>query len=240
MSNQVVQLQPVCSGNQCTWKIELNIVDISTSPTCVEGYAVPRYFQLVMPTTNVPLTSATFSITAKWTDGVITSIYAFDNEGGLSIFLNGTKIVTIEGLESCCSTFPSWCSCAPKDQSYTVDITSLLNPLATNVLEIRSDVDCAISSWHVDATVTAAFAGAVAPTGAPVQIPASPSPPAKPSISTIAIALILVGGIAAGALGFYIAERHGKEIAARATSAARAAGRKTYEELRRRLRGLAS
>jgi hypothetical protein len=240
VSSRVVQVQPVCSGNQCTWRIELDIVDIGTSPTCLGGYAVPRYFQLIMPPTNAPLTSASFSITAKWTDGVITSVYALDNEGGLTIFLNGAKIVTVKGLESCCPTFPIACSCAPKDQSYTVDITSLLNPLATNVLEIRSDVDCATSSWHVNATVTATFASAVAPTGTPIQIPAPPAPPTKPSLTSVAIALILVGGIAAGALGYYIAERHGKEIAAKATSAAKAVGRKAYEELRRRLRGSAS
>jgi hypothetical protein len=192
-----------------------------------------------MPSVNVPLTSATLQVSAKWTDGAIYSVYFLDNEGGVTIFLNGQKVVEVLGGPACaksCWSYPYFCSCTPPDQTYTVDITNLLQP-QQNALEVREDIDCAISAWNLTITVTATYAQPVVPTtvtsSSPTSVviyPQSPTPPTQTKVSwtPIIIGGLVIAGIVAGVAGYMSASPETKrKVQETAKRTARAAGRAT-------------
>ncbi len=241
MSTSPANVYPSCSGNTCTWQITMSFADTCSSPLCLGGCAKSNYFNLVMPNVNVPLTSATLQVVAKWTDGNIYSVYFLDNEGGVTIFLNGQKVVEVLGAPACsksCWSYPFFCSCRPPDQTYTVDITNMLQP-QQNALEVREDIDCAISAWDLTITITATYAGPVVPTTTPTGTSVSPtspvviypSPPAhatKVNWTPIIIGALVVAGIVAGAAGYMSASPETKrKIQETVKGAARAVGRAT-------------
>ena len=240
MSTSPASIYPSCSGNTCTWQITMIFADTCSSLTCLGGCAKSNYFNLVMPSINVPLTSATLQVVAKWTDGTISSGYALNNEGGVTIFLNGQKVVEVLGLPACaksCSFYPI-CSCTPPDQTYTVDITNMLQP-QQNALEVREDIDCAISAWDLTITITAIYASSVVPTTTPtgtsvsptssvVIYPSPPAPTTKVSWTPIIIGGLVIAGIVAGVVGYMSASPETKKkIQETAKRTARAAGRAT-------------
>jgi len=214
--------------------------DTCSSLTCLGGCAKSNYFNLVMPSINVPLTSATLQVVAKWTDGTIYSGYALNNEGGVTIFLNGQKVVEVLGLPACAKSCPFYpiCSCTPPDQTYTVDITNMLQP-QQNALEVREDIDCAISAWDLTITITAIYASSVVPTTTPtgtsvsptssvVIYPSPPAPTTKVSWTPIIIGGLVIAGIVAGVVGYMSASPETKKkIQETAKRTARAAGRAT-------------
>jgi hypothetical protein len=217
----------------------MSFSDTCSSPLCLGGCAKSNYFNLVMPSTNVSLTSATMQVVAKWTDGTIYSLYVLDNEGGVTIFLNGQKIVEVLGASACsksCPSYPFFCSCTPPNQTYTVDITNLLQP-QQNTLEVREDIDCAISAWDLTITITATYASPVVPTTTPtgtsvsptspvVIYPSPPAPTTKVNWTPIIIGGLVIAGIIAGVAGYMSASPETKrKVRETAKRAARAAGR---------------
>lgn len=239
MSTSPANVYPSCSGNTCTWQITMSFSDTCSPLTCLGGCAKPNYFNLVMPSTNVSLTSATMQVVAKWTDGTIYSLYVLDNEGGVTIFLNGQKIVEVLGASACsksCPSYPFFCSCTPPNQTYTVDITNLLQP-QQNTLEVREDIDCAISAWDLTITITATYASPVVPTTTPtgtsvsptspvVIYPSPPAPTTKVNWTPIIIGGLVIAGIIAGVAGYMSASPETKrKVRETAKRAARAAGR---------------
>jgi len=219
----------------------MSFADTCSSPLCLGGCAKSNYFNLVMPSVNVPLTSATLQVVAKWTDGTIYSGYALNNEGGVTIFLNGQKVIEVLGMPACsksCWSYPFSCSCRPPDQTYTVDITNLLQP-QQNALEVREDIDCAISAWDLTITITAIYASSVVPTTTPtgtsvsptssvVIYPSPPAPTTKVSWTPIIIGGLVIAGIVAGVVGYMSASPETKKkIQETAKRTARAAGRAT-------------
>jgi len=219
----------------------MSFADTCSSPLCLGGCAKSNYFNLVMPSVNVPLTSATLQVVAKWTDGTIYSVYFLDNEGGVTIFLNGQKIVEVLGAPACaksCPSYPFFCSCTPPNQTYTVDITNLLQP-QQNALEVREDIDCAISAWALTITITATYASPVVPTTTPtgttvsptspvVIYPSPPAPTTKVNWMPIIIGGLVVAGIIAGVAGYMSASPETKrKVQETAKRTARAAGRAT-------------
>jgi len=237
MSTSPANIYPSCSGNACTWQITMSFSDTCSSPLCLGGCAKSNLFNLVMPSVNVPLTSATLQVSAKWTDGTIYSVYFLDNEGGVTIFFNGQKVVEVLGAPACaksCWSYPYFCSCTPPDQTYTVNITNLFQP-GMNALEVREDIDCAISAWNLTITVAATYAQPVVPTttvtsSSPTSIviyPQSPTPsttPSKVSWTPIIIGGLVIAGVVAGVAGYMSAspetKRKVRETAKRAVGAA--------------------
>jgi len=241
MSTSPANIYPSCSGNTCTWQITMGFSDTCSSPLCLGGCAKSNLFNLVMPSVNTPLTSATLQVNAKWTDGSIYSVYFLDNEGGVTIFLNGQEVVEVLGAPACaksCPFYPSFCSCRPPDQTYTVDITNLLQP-QQNALEVREDIDCAISAWDLTITITAIYASSVVPTTTPtgtsvsptssvVIYPSPPAPTTKVNWTPIIIGGLVVAGIVAGVAGYMLASPEAKrKVQETAKEVARAAGKAT-------------
>jgi len=219
----------------------MSFSDTCSPLTCAGGCAKSNYFNLVMPNVNVPLTSATLQVNAKWTDGSIYSVYFLDNEGGVTIFLNGQKVVEVLGAPACsksCWSYPYFCSCRPPDQTYTVDITNMLQP-QQNALEVREDIDCAISAWDLTITITAIYASPVVPTTTPtgtsvsptspvVIYPSPPAPATKVNWTPIIIGGLVVAGIVAGVAGYMLASPETKrKVQETAKEVARAAGKAT-------------